>query len=355
MKKFGLSMGIAAIIFLVVLPILGILLFDVTTIEGNQIGVMETYTGGVVEQPYLPRTYFVLPWERLYVYDISQKIYVMNDKEHEDENGVSVGRQNDSYHVQSLEGQDLTISMNIQWRIDPKRVIDIHRGVRNNIEERVLRPTLLRVVKDEATQMMAIDAYSGSGLVKLQTNIERNLSSPENELYAHGVIVDNFVIEHISLDAEYLGEIKKKQVAQQRELRAVQEEKAAQSEALKVKAEAQAEKNKAIVKAEQEKEVLVLQSQAEKEKQVLSAQAEKESSELRAEAIIAIGKANAEAEKLKFAAYSAEGADLYAKIQIAESMSNGIQNVKGYLPENMTIFTIGESFQSAVEKLVKPQ
>lgn len=107
-----------------------------------------------------------------------------------------------------------------------------------------------------------------------------------------------------------------------------------------------------VVAATAAAEQQVLAAEAEKKKSVLAAEAEKESGELKAQAILALGKANAESEKLKFSAYSAPGAEIYAKIQIADSMSKAFGNIKGYLPENMSIFTLGNNFQQAVENVM---
>ncbi len=359
MNKLHIGLIVGAVVGLIVL-ICGFMMFDVVTIKGNQVGVKESWNVGVHSEPLRPKTYFVLPWENVQPYSTAVQVFVMNDRR-DDETGV--GRSQDSYLVQSKGSQDMHLSLQVQWRIDPTHVVDIHKTVGpDHIEEKLLRPTLLRVVKDEATIREAIAAYSGAGLVDLQQAIEKDLNAPEGELRAKGVIVDSFVIEHIKLDAEYVKEITARQVAIQKEMRAVQEEKAAQAEALKAKAIAQSDLNKAVVEAERDKQVLVLNAEAENEKSilaaeaeakktVLAAQAEKDSGELKAASILAIGKANAESEKLKFTAYSAEGADVYARIQIAESLKGAFQNIKGYIPEDMTIFSLGQGFMEAVDNI----
>lgn len=359
--KFTVGISVAGVLLLVCL---GFLLSKVVTVGGNEVGVMETWFGGVQTDPLSPRTYICYPWQTVYKYSIANRVFVMNDIPGDSE--MHEGRERDSYLVQSKDSQDMHLSLQTQWRVDPEHVVSLHKTVGpKGIEEVVMRPALLRIVKDEATTREAIAAYSGDGLVKLQQDIERDLSSPDGELRSKGIIVDSFVIEHIRLDADYVAEIKARQVAIQKEQRAVQEEKAAQAEALKAKAVAQAALNTAVVKAESDKQVQILQAEAaneqeilkaeaEAKKVVLAAQAEKDSGELKAASIIAIGKANAEAEKLKFSAYSAEGAETYAKIQVASALGNSLSGIKGYLPENMNVYTLGDSFMKAVENIVKP-
>jgi regulator of protease activity HflC (stomatin/prohibitin superfamily) len=347
---------VAGVVFVMSVAVF-MFVFDTVTINGHSIGVKESWGGGVQENPLTPRTYFVMPWERVYVYPAGVQVFEMSDKEKVD----------DSYLVQSSDSQDMHLSLQTQWHIDPLHVINLHKTVgAKGIEERVLRPTLLTVVKNKATIKKALDAYSGAGLVSLQKEIEDELNDEDGDLRRRGIIVDNFVIEHIKLDSEYVKEITARQVAIQREMRAVQEEKAAQADALKAKAVAQSDLNKAVVEAERDKQVAVLKAEAlnetavlaaeaEKQKTVLAAEAEKESGELKAAAILAIGEAKAKAATLEYTAYGSPGAETYAKIQIAESMSKAFGNIKGYLPENMNVYTLGNSFTDAIENLVKPK
>ena len=360
MKKFPLKTVIIAVGLLSVV-ITFFAITDIKTIKGSEVGVKEDWWRGVQDEPLRPGTYFVKPWESIQSYSTAVQVFVMNDRSSE-ESGV--GRQTDSYLVQSKDSQDLHLSLQVQWRIDPAQVVTIHKNVGpENIEERLLRPTMLRIVKDEATMREAIDAYSGLGLVELQKAIETDLNNPEGELRARGVIVDSFVIEHIALDPDYVKEITARQIAKQKELRANQEEKAATAEAAKAKAVAQADYETALVEAERDKAVQVLaaeanneqevlKAEAEKQKVVLASEAKKESGENEAVAILAIGKATAEAKQLEFAAYGAQGADLYARIQIADAMAEAFGGIKGYLPENMQIFTLGENFLDTVENVV---
>lgn len=273
------------------------------------------------------------------------------------------GRERDAYKVQSSEGQDMTISLNVRWRLDPSKIVALHKTVRHDVEEKVIRPVLMRVVKDEATTMKAIDAYSGEGLVKLQAKIQTDLLA-NKELEERGIIIENFVIEHIELDPKYVEEIKLRQVAVQRELRSVQEEKAALAEAKKAKAEAQANYEKTVVEAERDKAVGVLEAEkkaeqevlaaeASKKRTVLAAEAEKESGELKAAAIIALGKAEAEAKKLQLGAYAVPGAEAFVKIEVAKHLASGFQNIKGYLPENMRINVLSESFQKSLKAVIE--
>jgi membrane protein involved in colicin uptake len=193
-------------------------------------------------------------------------------------------------------------------------------------------------------------------------------------LRKRGVIVENFVIEHIGLDPAYVEQIKARQVAVQERLRAIEETRAAEAKADRAKAEAQAAFEKAVVDAKRDKEVGILMAQkqaeqqvldataaakrvelaaeADKNRNVLAAQGEQEAALLRAQAIEALGKAEAEATKLKLGAYSAEGSEAFVRIEVAKAMSDAFKNISGYLPQDMTVNLLSDSFLRAVESVM---
>jgi regulator of protease activity HflC (stomatin/prohibitin superfamily) len=361
MKIFAAIGAVAAGLLIVVF----LILFEVTQIAGNELGVHETWADGVLDDSMKPKTYFLFPgfMHTVYKYDMSSQVYVMNDRSSSEE--FATGRKNDTYTVQSKEGQDLTISLNVRWRLDPQKIILIHKTIRRDFEEKILRPVLLREVKDAATIREAIVAYSGEGLVSLQLDIAKRLTDPDGEVRRQGLIVENFVIEKISLDPEYSNEIKARQVAVQKELRAKQETLAALEEANRAEAESQADFKRFVVDAQRDKEVGVLKAQkqaeqqvlaaeAAKKQQVLEAEAEKESGVLRAEAILAIGRAEAEAQKVRLQAYAVEGADNFVRIEIAKSIAEANQGVQGYIPEGMTINVFTDRMLKAIEQIVAP-
>jgi regulator of protease activity HflC (stomatin/prohibitin superfamily) len=365
--------GLGAVV--VILLVLTLILFKFETVHGNQIGVLETWSGGVDQNPYPSRTYFLFPGftQTMFTYPLSIQVFVMNDKT-EGQGEIAEGREQDAYLVQSSEGQDMHISLNVQWRIDPVKVIEIHKTVREHITEKMLRPVVMRVVKDRATSHTAIEAYSGKGLVELQRDIFKDLTNLDGELRQRGIVVENFVIEGIRLDPKYIGEITERQVATQRKLKADEQTKAAQAEALRAEAEAQADLKRRVVEAERDKQVGILNAEKEARQKILSAEAAKQQVVLAAEAnqqklvldatgtrdaklleaqgILAVGQAEAEAQKLKLSAYAVAGPDAFVKIEIAKAFAMAHQNVKGYLPMDMNIFTLGKNFSEAINKVM---
>lgn len=364
---------VAAGLLIIVLILASLFIVDIVTVEGNEIGVKETWSGGVESEPLQPKTYVLFPGftQKVFKYDMSSQVFVMNDQPND---SYGEGRRQDSYLVQSSEGQDMRISLNVRWRRDPLKVVDLHKTVRDNVEEKVLRPEIMRIVKDRATTRTALEAYSGEGLVRLQADISNALTDPNVDLRQRGVIVENFVIEHIGLDPSYVEQIKARQVAVQERLRAIEETRAAEAKAERAKAEAQAAYEKSVVDARRDKEVGILSAEKEAQQQVLAAEAaakqvelaagadkrrvvlaaegEKDASLLRAAAIEAIGKAEAEATRLRLGAYSAEGATAFVQIEVSKSMAEAFKNISGYLPQDMTVNLLSQSFIDAVNSLL---
>ena len=271
--KLFLGLGVLAV------SAIGLLAtYDLTTIHGSELGVRETW-GGVDPNPMSPATFVRNRWTHtIYRYDMTTQMFVMNDTTLEKgESGR--GRDYDPYVVQSSDQQDMHINLSVRWRFDPTKIISIHQNYhshvgnrdQNIIEERLLRNTVQRVVKNHATEKKAIEAYSGNGLVELQASIEKDLADPNGELRQQGVIVENFVIEKIGLDAKYTEEIKARQIAQQQQLRAVEETKASEAMALKAKADAQANLNTQVVGAERDKQIAILKAEQEQAVTVLAA------------------------------------------------------------------------------------
>lgn len=356
--KFLIKIGVGMIALIVLL----LCTFSLHTVPGNMVGVKETFSGGVEPDPLPARTYFLFrPTEAIYDYPLSMQVFVMNDKK-ETEGEQGEGREQDSYLVQSLDQQDMRISLQVQWRIDPAHVVEMHKQVRDNITERLLRPVVMLEVKNAATKRTAIDAYSGEGLVKLQGEIWSRLTSPEGELRQRGVLVDNFVIEHIGLNPEYTKQITDRQIAIQKKFKEDELTKAAEASALRAKAEAQADLNTQVVAAERDKQVGILQAEQKKQQAILAAEGSKQTQMLQAtgardaalleaEGTLAKGRASAEAQKLQLSAYAVPGADAFVKVEVAKAMSVSMSNVKGWLPQGMNVATIGEGWTQAVERL----
>lgn len=346
-----------------ILMIVGFFCVSFTSIKGNEMGIKETWAGGVEDRVYQPGMQWRIPaWsQKIYKYDMSVQTFMMKDptgnRDQDDEIDAP------AYKVPSMEGQDMTLAINIRWRLDPLKLVAFHKTVRFEPENKLIAPVAMRVIRDEATKRRAIDAYSGEGLVSLQQAIQQDLIA-HPELREAGIIVENFVIEHNELDPNYIAEIKGKQIATQRQLRAIEEQKAAEADALVAKAKAQADANTQIVGAERAKAVTILNAQASNEQAIIAARAEQQKRVLEAEGkrdadiaeakgILAKGEAQAAANKLLMQSYATAGSEMYTRIEIAKQIGPAFSGIKGFLPADMKINLLTGNFVDSVEQMMK--
>ena len=151
-KTIVISVGaiIATVAFL--------LTVEFARVKGNQMGILETWSDGVVDKVYQPGKHMLIPGfsKDMIVYDMNLQSYTLQN-----------------YNVQASDNQNVSITATIRWKRDPKLLKEHHKMVRDNPEKRLIEPTMFRIIKDNVTMKRAIDGYSGVGLVALQNDIEK--------------------------------------------------------------------------------------------------------------------------------------------------------------------------------------
>ena len=130
---------IGAIATVLLLLLGGWAMIDIHKVEGNQVGVKETWSDGVIDEPFPSITYILWFTQEIYSYPISTQTYVMNDTPSNIEN-IAVGREKDAYQIQSVDPQDMKVSMNLMYHLDSSMIVSIHKEVRSDWEERIIRP-----------------------------------------------------------------------------------------------------------------------------------------------------------------------------------------------------------------------
>ncbi|MDR2863320.1 MAG: hypothetical protein LBV54_05545 [Puniceicoccales bacterium] len=351
--------------------------FGYNRVDGNEMAVVETFNEGLLPDPVRSGGYiYNRVFKTYFNYSLADQVFVMNDtpRKRDFDREFGEGRANDAYLVQSKDQQNMRISLQVQWRRDPEKIIAIHKAAGRDVEERLLRPVLLRVVKDEATTRTALEAYSGEGLVALQKAIHTRLSDTQGELAQKGVIVSVFTIQGILLDKEYTEQIVARQVAIQGQLRAKEETKWEEEKASKAKATAQADYETRLVQAKRDKEAgileaeklaqmrvlaakaeaeqVVFKAEAEKKRNIAEAEGKAQAGKLEAEGILAVGQATAEANRLLLSSYSVPGSENYVKTKVAESMGLAYSGIKGYIPERMNLTVLSENYAKGVGVLL---
>ena len=326
-----------------------------TRVEGNERMLKQYISSGLSNEIFGSGTYFYIPFfTTTYVYHVGTEKFIMGKKEFYNGKGSDFV----DYPAYTIttggngREQPATFSVTLQYRLDPKKLVELHKSAQSKYEDLVIKPALTRIISDAATQLTVLDFYSGDGRIKLQKSIENGITA-HPELDRVGIIVETFVIDSIDLDEKYVAEIMGRQLATQTRLRAVEEAKAAEEVAKKVEAEAQANKLKLIVEAEAAKGQRVkaaeaaaseveLAAKADATKVKAAAEASRFQKEQDAKGLLAQGLAEAEVAQKKAAAkYSGEAGARMAQVEIEQARVQLFSGMKisGVLPEN-TMMTI---------------
>jgi regulator of protease activity HflC (stomatin/prohibitin superfamily) len=233
--------------------------------------------------------------------------------------------------------QPASFSITLQYRLDPSKLVFLHKKAQNSYEDLVIKPALTRIISDQATELEVLDFYSGKGRVALQKNIEAAITSHKN-LSEVGIRVETFVIDRIELDAKFVAEITGRQLATQQKLRSIEEAKAAQENANKVQAVAQANKLKRIVEAEASKQEQIKGAEANNESRILAAKAQAQEikekataerfrKEQDAKGALALGLAQAKVSKEnKMSKYAGVAGARQAAVEIEQAKSDRLKN-----------------------------
>lgn len=353
----NLTKVIAAGVALLIISIGCFLCLEFKTVKGGELGIMETWNDGVVNEVYQPKNYFLFPsWSKeMYTYDATLLAFELSE-----------------YSIKSSDNQEMTIKSKIQWRRDPAKLVQHHKTFKSNAEKVAISPAMMSSILRHGTQYKAIEAFSGEGFIKMQADIQKDLINNQN-LKDDGILIETFIIESIHLKPEYIEEINKRQLASLRQSRAIEEQKAAEAEALVAKSKAQADLNTKVVEAERDQQVAVLKAEAEskqtiiaakaaaeqvgfaaeaeKKKTIAEAEGKKQASIAEAEGLLALGKSKAESRRLELEAFAAKGSDGFIKVEVAKSMAQAFQNVKGFLPSDLKMSILANDYNKAVDAI----
>jgi len=341
-----------AIVFAIV-TIIAVSLISFKTVEGGSLGVKETWGQGVVNEVLQPKNYPLWFTEKIYTYDARLLVYELPD-----------------YTIKSSDNQEMTIRSKVQWRRDPSKLVQHHRMFKQNAEQNAINPAMIGAILRHATEYKALDAYSGDGLNRMQKDIGEDLMSNQ-ELKNDGILIESYIIEYNHLKPEYLEMINTRQLALLKQSAAIEQQKAAEAQALVAKAEAQQNLNKAVVEAQRDKEVMILAAQAQQEKQILAAKGQQQQLTIEAEGAkakliaeaegkkqamlataegtLAMGKAEAAAKRAMLEAYAVQGSEAWVRTEVAKSLASAFSNIKGYIPEKMSLNVLADSFNKAVD------
>jgi len=363
-KIFAILAGIGSLI--VVIAIFSMIGY--TTVEGDERVVVQDWKSGVQTDILADGTHFYFPPTTThYKYKIGTDNFIMGKKE------LYTGKGSNFADFPAFEvtcggsgkEQPALFSVTLQYHIDPTELVALHKTAQRNYKDLVIKPALTRIISDLATTKTVLDFYSGEGRVNLQKSIEKAITD-HPKLADTGIVVDTFVIDDIDLDREYVDQIRGRQIAIQKKLRAVEEAKAAEEIAKKEEKLAEADKLKRIVAAEATKQEKIKAAEAEAEKIKLdavanatrvkeAASADRFRKEQDAKGALALGLAQAKvAKEKKMSKYAGEAGMRQAQVEINQAkvdMFKGM-NLQGILDKNVALTIIQDHTNGGTQKVM---
>jgi regulator of protease activity HflC (stomatin/prohibitin superfamily) len=191
------QLGLYVVGSLVVLGFLLLLLWRAVfvVVPAGQIGVLyDLLFGGTrVWRIYGEGLRIKLPWNRMYTYDARL--------------------QTRHYSVKTLsrEGMWIDVEFAILFRIDPQRAAFLHKEIGPEYVERVVGPVAVGVVREYVTRHDSNELYTVDS-EQLQNEIR---ASARALLDGHHVVVENILVERLTLPAAIVQAIEQKLIQEQ--------------------------------------------------------------------------------------------------------------------------------------------
>lgn len=307
-------------------------------VEGNEVAVIEDMAGPQ-KQVLGPGLHMLTGFRNAdFKYPISDQTFVMGPKgkrgaEANPERMISRLIDEEELLVKSKDGQKVWISLTLRYALDRTRIIHqcpgkdgglcgIHVEARNTYETKWIRPEVVRITKDIATEYTAKEIYAEKR-PELNLRVEKLLSD-NKDLGGRGILVKTFVLDLVRLEEQYENEIAATVLQDQRRIRAEKERAAAEEEAKAARAKAQAEVETRTQKAE-----------AAKAERMKAAEAERFEAEQRAKGLLAQGEAEATVAKLKRESnYAGTAGERRMRVELAKYQAEA---AKGLFPNATNI------------------
>ncbi|HET6373794.1 MAG TPA: prohibitin family protein [Candidatus Polarisedimenticolia bacterium] len=173
---------------------------------GHALVVFNTVTRGFRSAP--PGVTFVWPLISVTeLYDLRRLEYTMSA-------ATGEGRRanvDDSLWSPTQEGLQVGIDLTVWHHLDPSKVIEIHKGIGPDYEEKIIRPAIRSVIRLVISEYAVMDVYS-SKRAGIQDEINRKV---KDLIEKDGFVVDELVLRDVRFTDQFAKAIEAKQIAQQ--------------------------------------------------------------------------------------------------------------------------------------------
>ena len=235
-----------------------------TTIEvvpAGYVGVVYNLNGGITGETLSQGVSFVSPTKDVKKYPVSNEIYKWSSKANEG------GETNDSIRVGSKDGKQITMDIQLSLCVKPEKAPDLYKTYRgrdfDTIVDLEVKPKVKEILNSLCKKEEVFEIYT-SKTASISESATEILSK---ELEKMGIVLKDFSITDVNLDAETQTALDK-----------------VQAEKLK-KAEAQAKAENTLIEAQANAKALETKSQAEANATLAKAEAQAKANKLLSESI----------------------------------------------------------------------
>jgi regulator of protease activity HflC (stomatin/prohibitin superfamily) len=206
-------------------------------INPHQVGVVVSALAeqGIREQPMTAGSYWIVPLlEKVVVYPIGLQTYTMSGSTLEEQ-----VMDDSSITARTQDGKVVRVDGSITFRIDPDKIIELHKMWQDRYVEDFISPALRSVIRAELLQYTIAEINS-----EIQQELEETFHQHLNtRITKNGLVFERFFLRNLVFSAKYAKAIEKKHSV------IVAAEAEAQAIMAKAKAEAEAEARAIIFKA----------------------------------------------------------------------------------------------------------
>lgn len=267
------GVGTTVVLVLVVALVLTTLGAGLVYVESTERGVVKTIgAGGVRSEALGPGLNWILPVvEQVVTYSISNQSYTMSSTATE---GQVPG--DDSIRARTKDGQEVILEASVIYRIDPRKVVQLHIIWQNNYQDGIVRPESRGIIRDAASQYGVEEVVSTKRIEMVQyisNELSKSLADNNLELL-------DFVLRDIHFSEEYAAAVETKQIAEQQAQQAKFVVESKKQEAEQARQVAQGQADAAVIAAKGAADAQIIQAEAQAKANELIGQSLQENPEI---------------------------------------------------------------------------
>ena len=267
------GVGMTVVLVLVVALVLTTLGAGLVYVESTERGVVKTISaGGVRPEPLQPGLHWILPVvEQVVTYSISNQNYTMSAVAAE---GQVPG--DDSIRARTKDGQEIIIDASVLYRIDPRKVVQLHIIWQNNYQQGIIRPEARGIIRDAVSQYGVEEVVSSKRAEMVQI-ITDQLGAT---FAANNLELVDFILRDLHFSEGYAAAVEQKQIAEQQAQQAALTVEQKKQEAEQARQVAQGQADAAVIAAKGAADAQIIQAEAQAKANELIGQSLQENPEI---------------------------------------------------------------------------